>query len=137
MACTYFIADLHLASERPAITRALAHFLNDHLHADALYILGDLFESWVGDDDTSTLATAVSDLLSRYTRAGPRLYLMHGNRDFLLAERFAETSCATLLPDPTLIDLYGRPTLLTHGDALCTADVAYQAFRRQVREPDW
>ncbi len=137
MACTYFISDLHLTSERPAITRALGHFLHEYRHADALYILGDLFETWIGDDDTAPPGPEACALLARYASAGPQLFVMHGNRDFLLAGRFARASGATLLPDPVVIDLYGRPTLLTHGDALCTADTEYQAFRRQVRDPDW
>ena len=137
MACTYFISDLHLDSERPAITRAFFRFLDDHRHADALYILGDLFETWIGDDDNGPLAIEVGEFLSRYTSTGPDLFLMQGNRDFLIAERFAHSTGAILLADPTVIDLYGRPTLLTHGDALCTADTDYQAFRRQVREPAW
>lgn len=137
MACTYFISDLHLTSERPAVTRALARFLNDHQHADALYILGDLFEIWIGDDADDALGAEVSALLSRFTRAGPALHLLHGNRDFLLSGDFARAAGASLLPDPAVIDLYGRPTLVTHGDALCTGDVEYQSLRSQVRDPAW
>lgn len=137
MACTYFVSDLHLTGERPAITRAFARFLADHRHAEALYILGDLFESWIGDDDPDPLAREVRDLLADFAGTGPRLCVMPGNRDFLLGESFATHSGATLLADPTLIDLYGRPTVLTHGDALCTADAAYQAFRREVRSEPW
>ncbi|NND69424.1 MAG: UDP-2,3-diacylglucosamine diphosphatase [Halioglobus sp.] len=136
MACTYFISDLHLTSAQPAVTRAFARFLQDHQHADALYILGDLFETWIGDN-TDPLGIEVSALLKQFTRAGPGIFLMHGNRDFLLAQEFAAAAGATLLPDPTVIDLYGRPTLLTHGDALCTADVEYQALRDVVRKARW
>jgi UDP-2,3-diacylglucosamine hydrolase len=134
---TLFISDLHLDVARPAVTRALASFLARHQHCDRLYILGDLFETWIGDDDDAPLAAEIAALLRDYTAAGPALFIMGGNRDFLLGEAFCETAGAQLLADPTVIDLYGEPTLLMHGDSLCTADTQYQAFRRSARDPLW
>ena len=131
------ISDLHLDSSRPATIRALDTFLQDSIDAEALYILGDLFEAWLGDDDDAPLARDVSALLRRFSDAGPHLYLMQGNRDFLLGERLCEAVGATFLADPTVIDLYGTSTLLMHGDSLCTADADYQSFRKMARDPAW
>ena len=135
---TLFISDLHLSTARPDITRQFIAFLGGEARkADALYILGDLFEAWLGDDmvlpeyrDAIAAIKALSD-------SGVPVYVMHGNRDFLLQDGFAVMSGATLLDDPTVIDLYGVPTLLLHGDTLCTDDVEYQKFRAMVRNPDW
>ena len=137
MATTLFISDLHLDACRPATTRALAAFLGRQRRCAQLFILGDLFEAWLGDDDDSPLVAEVAAMLREFTAAGPRLGIMVGNRDFLLGPGFCERAGARWLPDPTVIDLYGEPTLLMHGDSLCTADADYQAFRRQVRDPDW
>ncbi|GAB3271862.1 UDP-2,3-diacylglucosamine diphosphatase [Parahaliea aestuarii] len=137
MACTWFISDLHLDPARPAVTRAFGDFLQAHRDADALYILGDFFEAWIGDDDDAPLGQEVAALLADYSAAGPDLYLMQGNRDFLLGEDFARRAGATLIPDPTTIDLYGRPVLLMHGDSLCTGDPEYQQFRALARSPEW
>lgn len=137
MSSTLFISDLHLDAARPAVTRALASFLRAHTHCDTLYILGDLFEAWLGDDDDAPLATEVADMLLAFTTAGPALFIMQGNRDFLLAQAFCQRVGAQLLADPTVIELYGTPTLLMHGDSLCTGDTDYQAFRRTVRDPTW
>jgi UDP-2,3-diacylglucosamine hydrolase len=137
VANTLFISDLHLDPARPAVTRALAEFLSRSRDCHSLYILGDLFEAWLGDDDHAPLSTRVSSMLHQFSAAGPSLYIMVGNRDFLLGRDFCEAAGATLLSDPTVIDLYGEPTLLMHGDSLCTSDVAYQAFRREARSPDW
>lgn len=134
---TWFISDLHLDPARPAVTRALAAFLDARRDAEALYILGDFFEAWVGDDDDAPLAREVAELLARYSAAGPALYLMRGNRDFLLGEDYCARAGGTLLADPTVIDLYGRRVLLMHGDSLCTADEAYQQFRRMARSSEW
>jgi UDP-2,3-diacylglucosamine hydrolase len=136
---TLFISDLHLCPTRPAINELFARFLRDIApQAEALYILGDFFEYWAGDDDLdSPLHRRVADQLYALAKQGTRLYLMHGNRDFLIGEKFLHAANITLLPDPTLIDLYGQPTLLMHGDTLCSDDVEYQAFRSQVREPAW
>jgi UDP-2,3-diacylglucosamine hydrolase len=106
-------------------------------NADALYILGDLFESWVGDDGLSLPLPARVAPRLRSTAGRTPTYFMHGNRDFMIARGFAEATGIGLLDDPTVIDLYGRRTVLLHGDTLCTDDTAYQAFRRQVRDPRW
>jgi UDP-2,3-diacylglucosamine hydrolase len=134
-----FISDLHLSPERPGIKRLFFDFLRETAgEASALYILGDLFEYWAGDDDLHSAFNAeVASALKELSDGRVAVYLMHGNRDFLIGEEFVRACGARLLPDPTLIDLYGTPTLLMHGDTLCTDDIAYQAFRRQVRNPDW
>jgi len=133
---TYFVADLHLTDERPAATGRFFRFLEEDVAgADALYILGDLFEAWVGDDHDEQVAHATAQRLKALAASGTPVYFMHGNRDFMLAGRYAALSGMTLLADPARIDLYGVPTLLMHGDTLCTDDTAYQAFRRRVRQP--
>jgi len=134
---TLFIADLHLDCARPAVTRALAQFLSQHNNCDRLYILGDLFDAWIGDDDDAPIATEVASILRQFTAAGPGLFIMQGNRDFLLGNTFCQMVGAQLLPDPTVIDLYGEPTLLMHGDSLCTGDKEYQEFRSTARDPGW
>lgn len=134
---TLFISDLHLDSSRPATLRAFLSFLQGPARrADALYILGDLFEAWIGDDDDSALATQVREGLQQLSHTVP-VYVMHGNRDFLLGDTFCMESGCVLLADPTLIDIGGRQALLMHGDTLCTADTDYLAFREQVRQPAW
>lgn len=133
---TYFVADLHLTDERPAATGRFFRFLeNEAAGADALYILGDLFEAWVGDDHDETVARETAQRLRRLAAAGTPVYFMHGNRDFMLARRYAAQAGMTLIDDPLVIDLYGAPTLLMHGDTLCVDDLAYQRFRRRVRRP--
>jgi UDP-2,3-diacylglucosamine hydrolase len=133
---TYFVADLHLTDERPAATGRFFRFLEEDVAgADALYILGDLFEAWTGDDHDEQVAHATAQRLRSLADAGTPVYFMHGNRDFMLARRYAARSGMTLLADPARIDLYGTPTLLMHGDTLCTDDTAYQTFRRRVRHP--
>ena len=134
---TLFISDLHLDAARPAVTAALADFLQHNSDCDALYILGDLCEAWLGDDDDSPLVAELATVFRNFTSAGPRLYLMVGNRDFLLGEHFCQSVDAGLLADPTVIDLYGTPTLLMHGDSLCTGDEAYMEFRKTARNPAW
>lgn len=135
---TLFISDLHLDSTRPAVTRAFLTLLEQKAgHCDALYILGDLFEAWIGDDDDSPLNLEVIAALARFTASGTPLYIMHGNRDFLLAAQFSEATGATLIPDPLLIQLYGKAVLLAHGDALCIDDHEYMQFRAQCRQPEW
>ena len=136
---TFFISDLHLCAERPAITELFADFLHARAtEADALYILGDLFEYWIGDEATSRDDyRPVIASMRALCEAGTPIYVMHGNRDFLLGATFEQKSGAQLLSDPTLIDLYGTPVLLTHGDSLCTDDVEYQAFRKMVRSEAW
>ncbi len=136
---TLFIADLHLDDSRPQITALFEHYLaSDEVRsADALYILGDLVEAWIGDDDDAELPERIAIATRAVKDAGVPVYFMAGNRDFLLGEAFARRAGMTLLPDGTVHDLAGRPTLLMHGDVLCTDDVAYQAVRRQVRTPQW
>ena len=135
---TLFISDLHLDAERPAITDLFARFLQDEArNADALYILGDLFEAWVGDDDPSEIGAFVADRLAALARAGTPTYFIRGNRDFLVGEAFARKARMRILPDPAVVVLEGQPTVLMHGDTLCTDDVAYQAFRAQTRDPQW
>ncbi len=134
-----FISDLHLTAERPATNDRFFRFLSSAAAGVAeLYILGDFFEAWVGDDALADpLHAEVAAALRALSARGVRVHLMHGNRDFLLAEAFCRASGAELLPEPFIADLYGQPTLLMHGDALCTDDVDYQHFRRMVRDPAW
>lgn len=133
---TYFVADLHLTDERPAATGRFFRFLQEEAAgSDGLYILGDLFESWIGDDHDERVARDTAQHLKTLTDAGTPVYFMHGNRDFMLARHYAALSCMTLLADPSQLVLYGTNTLLMHGDTLCTDDLDYQAFRRRVRRP--
>jgi UDP-2,3-diacylglucosamine hydrolase len=135
---TLFISDLHLDAGRPLIMQLFLDFLESRAcGADALYILGDLFEAWIGDDDQSDINQSVCQGLRQCAASGTPVFVMHGNRDFLLGERFAEQSSCTLLQDPTLIDLYGTPTLLMHGDLLCTDDTEYLSFREMVHDKQW
>jgi UDP-2,3-diacylglucosamine hydrolase len=135
---TLFISDLHIDASRPAITEQFLGFLSSEArHAEALYILGDLFESWVGDDAADPAQSAAIAGLHSLTEHGVPCFVMHGNRDFLLAEQFCRMSGAQLLPDPLIVTLYGEPVLVMHGDALCTDDRAYQRLRATVREADW
>jgi len=136
---TLFIADLHLDPSRPQITELFEHYLasDEVRRADALYILGDLVEAWVGDDDDAELPERIATAIRAVRDAGVPVYFMPGNRDFLLGETFAQRAGLTLLEDGAVHDLYGRPTLLMHGDLLCTDDVAYQTVRQQVRTPQW
>ena len=131
-----FISDLHLAPERPAVTRAFLSFLRDQAsEAEALYILGDLFEAWVGDDDPTELAAQVQSSLSELSQSGVKLYIQHGNRDFLIGRRFIQRCGAELLADEHLVQHQGQTALVMHGDSLCTDDVDYQRFRRKARNP--
>ncbi|MBU1215572.1 MAG: UDP-2,3-diacylglucosamine diphosphatase [Gammaproteobacteria bacterium] len=139
MAFTLFISDLHLSESHPRTTEQFLHFVRDVApQAEALYILGDLFEYWAGDDDLDTpFHRQICSALATLSDSATRLYIMHGNRDFLMDEALAAACKAQLLSDPILVELYGQPTLLTHGDTLCTGDSAYQQFRAMVRSPDW
>lgn len=135
---TLFISDLHLDPERPQITELFGRFLREEAHgADALYILGDLFEAWVGDDDPSETGAFVASALRQVAGAGTPVWFIHGNRDFLLGRDYAARAGMSLLAEPSVVMLYGRPALLSHGDTLCTGDVAYQQFRAQTRDPAW
>jgi len=135
---TLFVSDLHLDAARPQVTRLFLDFLRDEAaHAEALYILGDLFEAWVGDDMAGEPSAAVHGALRELADAGVPVFVMRGNRDFLLGAQFAAEAGVTLLPDPAVVVLNGEPTLLMHGDLLCTDDAAYQAFRQESRKHDW
>ena len=133
---TLFISDLHLDPSRPAITELFLDFLRGEARqAEALYILGDLFEAWIGDDTPSSAADAVALALREVSDAGVPVYFIRGNRDFLLGNDYAARAGMRILPDPSVIQLYGKAVLLQHGDLLCTDDLAYQAFRAQTRNP--
>lgn len=128
---TLFISDLHLDGSRPEVTQQFLRFLqNEARNADALYILGDLFELWIGDDDTDPEKRRIVAALADLTRSGVPCSILRGNRDFLLGARFGTESGCTLLEEGTVIDLYGKPVLLMHGDTLCTDDRSYQRLRR-------
>jgi UDP-2,3-diacylglucosamine hydrolase len=135
---TLFISDLHLDPEHPEITsQALAFLDTEARGAEALYILGDLFEAWIGDDDPEPEKQRIVVALQRLSDDGVPCYFMRGNRDFLIGERFAAASGCTLLEDPTVIELHGTRVILMHGDTLCTDDHEYQALRKMVRNPGW
>lgn len=134
-----FISDLHLDRSRPATTMQFLHFLRTQARqAEALYILGDLFEYWAGDDDLGDpFHTEVAGALAGLARHQTLVYLLRGNRDLLMGQHLADACRATLLDDPTLVDLYGTPTLLTHGDTLCTDDIEYQRYRAMVHDEEF
>lgn len=135
----FFVSDIHLCVSRPQITQSFIQFLEKTaLQAEALYILGDLFEYWAGDDDIDDPHhQEVIASLRRLSEHGTRVYLIHGNRDFLIGQAFATAARLNLLPDPYLLSYRGQHVLLSHADALCTDDTAYQIFRAQVREGEW
>ncbi len=135
---TLFISDLHLSQERPQITELFLTFLQRHaVNAEALYILGDLFEVWLGDDMILPDYQSSIEQIHTLVEKGTPVYIMYGNRDFLMREQFENLSGAKLIHEPYLIDLYGTNTLLLHGDTLCTDDIEYQKFRMMVRNPQW
>jgi len=135
---TLFISDLHLDASRPEITRLFLAFVeNEAVQADALYILGDLFEAWIGDDASDEVGDAVADALARLRTRGVPCFYIHGNRDFLLGDAYARRARMTLLPDPSLVEIGGAPVLLMHGDTLCIDDAPYQAFRAQTHDAKW
>ena len=130
------ISDLHLEEQRPDITRAFLHFLQTRARqAEALYILGDFFEVWVGDDGMSPFQHDIARALRELSDAGTRIFLMHGNRDFLIGRAFCRESGCSLLKDPSIVHFNGEPVLLMHGDSLCTLDVGYMKLRRLLRNP--
>lgn len=130
------ISDLHLEQERPDISRAFLHFLETRaIQAQALYILGDFFEVWIGDDAITPFQRSIAHALRQLSERGTRIYLMHGNRDFLIGKTFCREAGCTLLPDPSVIELNGERVLLMHGDSLCTQDVGYMKLRRWLRNP--
>ncbi|OBU19802.1 UDP-2,3-diacylglucosamine diphosphatase [Photobacterium aquimaris] len=133
---TLFIADLHLSAERPDITACFLRFMAQETHhIDALYVLGDLFEMWIGDDEDSPFLRQIKQAFKTLTDAGTPCYFIHGNRDFLIGKRFSRETGITLLPEHTVVDLYGTPTLILHGDTLCIEDQAYQRYRKKVHNP--
>jgi UDP-2,3-diacylglucosamine hydrolase len=135
---TLFISDLHLDPERPAITQLFGRFIDEEARgADALYVLGDLFEAWVGDDDPSDTGAFVAGKLRSLRDAGVPVRFIRGNRDFLLGDDYARRAGMEILPDPSVVMVHGKPTLVMHGDLLCSDDTAYQQFRAQTRDPGW
>lgn len=135
---TLLISDLHLDPARPRITQLFLDFLGAEAGtAEALYILGDFFEAWIGDDDPDPHHARIMSGVRQLTDRGVPVYFMHGNRDFLIGKGFAAQTGCQLLADPMVVDFYGTQTLLMHGDTLCTDDVEYQEFRRKVRAPGW
>jgi UDP-2,3-diacylglucosamine hydrolase len=139
MSHSLFISDLHLSQYQPRSAELFLRFAADVApQAEALFILGDLFEYWAGDDDLQDpFHLHITETLRKLDAHGTRIFIMHGNRDFLMDEELGSACNATLLDDPTLLELYGTPTLLTHGDTLCTDDTEYQRFRGMVRNSEW
>lgn len=130
------ISDLHLCEERPDLTRAFLHFLHSRaVKAQALYILGDFFEVWIGDDALSALHREIAQALQQLSRGGTQIFLMHGNRDFLIGQDFCRVAGVTLIKDPHCLKLGGERVLLMHGDSLCTRDISYMKLRRWLRNP--
>ena len=133
-----FVSDLHLEDSRPDITRAFFHLLDSlQDQFSELYLLGDIFEVWLGDDTPSDCADQLAKKLHATSENGIRIFLMHGNRDFLIGSAYAERCAASLIDEPYLLTVAGQPALLMHGDVLCTQDKDYQAFRQLVRDPQW
>ncbi|NKN33598.1 UDP-2,3-diacylglucosamine diphosphatase [Marichromatium bheemlicum] len=133
---TLFVSDIHLAPRRPALTRLFLDLLEGRArHAARLYVLGDLFDAWIGDDDDEPLHREIGAALAALTAAGTQCFIQHGNRDFLIGRRFLRTSGCRPIPDPHPLTLDGERVILMHGDLLCTDDLAYQRFRRRVRNP--
>lgn len=134
----FIISDLHLEESRPDITQAFLGFMDDiEPKAEALYILGDFFESWIGDDEDTELQLLIKRRLRAFSDQGKQLYFMHGNRDFLIGELFAKQTGATILPDPSIVEFNGEKVLLMHGDSLCTGDTGYMKFRQTIRNPSF
>ena len=134
----HFISDLHLDPQRPDVVEGfLAYLQTQAQNADALYILGDFFEAWIGDDFSNTFTQIIIKALKKYSDRNIPVYFMHGNRDFLIGKQFTDQTGSELLTDPSVIDLYGKKALLMHGDTLCTGDTEYLNFRQMVRNPDW
>jgi len=136
---TLFISDLHLTESRPDISKAFFDFLDNQVNEelDALYILGDFFEVWVGDDYQTALTLKIAENLKTITNSGIPVYFIHGNRDFLVGKKYADLSGISLLNERTVIDLYGTKALILHGDEMCTQDLEYQKFRQKSRGWWW
>lgn len=130
------ISDLHLSPAEPALCDAFQAYCEQQaVNAEALYILGDLSDAWIGDDDDAEAAELIRSTLKKLVNAGTHVFLMTGNRDFLMGEQLAQDCGLTLLNDPTICELYGHKVLLTHGDSYCTDDAEYMAFRAQIQNP--
>ncbi len=135
---TYFVSDLHLSAASPKLFLAFCQFVETTVKsADALYILGDFFNAWVGDDDDSAASQQVKAKIKSYSDCGLPIYFMVGNRDFLVGKQFAKDTGVTLINDPTVIEIDGQKLILMHGDSLCIDDTEYMQFRAQVRNPLW
>ena len=135
---TLFISDLHIDPGAPEIAQQLVDFLaKDARKAEALYVLGDLFEAWIGDDDPEPHYSMVQDAFTEFTRLRIPTFFMHGNRDFLIGQQFAQRTGIALLDDPVVHEVEGTRVLLSHGDRYCTDDVEYQTVRKTVRDPAW
>ena len=133
-----FISDLHLSESTPSVTEGFFKFLKTAAQElSHLYILGDLFEAWVGDDDDSELATSVMQKINHATRHGLEIFFIHGNRDFLCGQKFAEQSNLTLLPDPFFLNFFDQKIALSHGDSFCIEDLEYMKFKKEVRSEEW
>ena len=134
----FFISDLHLEQNKPHLTKAFENFINSKVNSrDELFILGDFFEQWVGDDNEDSFIKSIKNILKAKTARGLKIHFMHGNRDFLIGDKFCEEVGVKLLDDPFIINLNGKKVMLMHGDSLCTDDKAYQDFRNLVRNKDW
>jgi UDP-2,3-diacylglucosamine hydrolase len=134
----YFVSDLHLEDDKPHLTEIFVRFLRGRARsARAVYLLGDIFEVWIGDDDPAPLVTRIAAEIRAVADSGVDVFFMHGNRDFLLRKAYADRAGMQLLEDPITVTLGGIPTVLAHGDRYCTDDTAYQAFRQKARSPEW
>lgn len=135
---TLFVSDLHIEADRPDIANQFLQFLEtEALNADALYILGDLFEFWVGDDDPNEHYAWIKQGLRKLTKKNIPVFFMHGNRDFMIGQDFADETGITILTDPYVVEIHGETVLLSHGDIYCTDDIQYQAVRKMTRDPKW
>ena len=135
---TLFISDLHIDADSPEIGAQFLTFLaTEARSADSLYILGDLFESWIGDDDPNPHYADMKSAIRELVDTGVPVFFMHGNRDFMIGDEFAAETGVTILPDPYVLEIYGESLLLSHGDACCTDDLEYQAVRKMTRDPQW
>ena len=134
----FFISDLHLEQNKPHLTKAFKNFINSKVNLDdELFILGDFFEQWIGDDNEDNFIKSVKNILKNKTAKGLTVYFMHGNRDFLIGDKFCKEVGAILLDDPYIINLEEKKIMLMHGDSLCTDDEDYQNFRNLVRSKEW
>ena len=135
---SYFVSDIHLSNKNKALSDAFINFLNEIKEScSQLFILGDLFEIWIGDDDDSEYVNTIKSELLKFTKNGPDTFFMHGNRDFLIGEQFSKETGIKILSDPHQIQINTKKVLLSHGDALCIDDVDYINFRNQVRDKNW